>query len=64
MCKKIEMKLKVFAALSEDINNGWVWLPKSVVKARTIVKISNPSTHKSVYCEAIQIGANFQKRYN
>lgn len=60
----MEMKLKIFAALSEDINNGWVWLPDNIVSTRTVVKITNASTRKKVYCEAIQTGFNFQKRYN
>lgn len=64
MCRKIEMKLKIYAALSEDINNGWVWLPESIVAARNVVKISNPSSRKKIYCEALSIGPNFKKRYD
>ena len=58
------MKLKVYAALSEDINNGWVWLPQNVVAARNVVKIFYPTTGKTLFCEALSIGFNFKKRYN
>ncbi len=58
------MKFKVYAALSEDINNGWVWLPERVVASRSVVKITNTNSPKSVICEALNIGPNFLKRYN
>ena len=58
------MKLRVFASLSEDINDGWVWLPESVVPKRVVVEIRNFDNKKSVYCEALPIGKNFVKRYN
>lgn len=58
------MKLKVFAALAEDINNGWVWLPEGMVNERTTVRIKSLNSGQSVYCEALLIGANYVKRYN
>lgn len=58
------MKLKVFASLAEDINNGWVWLPESLVGERTVIRIKNKNSGKVVYCEALQIGENYLKRYN
>lgn len=58
------MKLKVFASLAEDINNGWVWLPESLVGERTVIRIKNKRSGKVVYCEALQIGDNYLKRYN
>ncbi len=48
------MELKVFASLSEDINNGWVWLPEKIVNERCIVKIKNVESGKTVFCEALQ----------
>jgi len=58
------MKLRVFASLSEDINNGWVWVPESLVDERTVVRIKNSNSGKVVFCEALQIGENYIKRYN
>jgi hypothetical protein len=58
------MKLKVFASLSEDINNGWVWLPASIVPKRIVVKVQNLDNKKAVHCEALPIGNNFTTRYN
>lgn len=58
------MKLKLFASLAEDINNGWVWLPESLVGERAVIRIKNKNTGKVVYCEALQIGENYLKRYN
>lgn len=58
------MKLKVFASLAEDINNGWVWVPESLVADRTVVRIKNKNPGNSVYCEALPIGENYLKRYN
>ena len=58
------MKLKVFASLSEDINNGWVWVPENLFGKRTVVQIKNRNSRKVVFCEALQIGENYLKRYN
>lgn len=58
------MKLKVFASLAEDINSGWVWVPESFVGERTVVRIRHKKTGKAVYCEALQVGGNYLKRYN
>ena len=56
-------KLKVLAALAEDINNGWVWLPERIVAERTLVRVRNCESGMAVYCEAIPIGGNFVSRY-
>jgi hypothetical protein len=58
------MRLKVFAALAEDISKGMVWVPESVVEKRTVVKIKNISSNKVVFCEALQAGDNYIKRYS
>jgi hypothetical protein len=59
-----DMKLKVFASLSEDINNGWVWVPESLVGERSVVRIKNGKSGKVIFCEALQIGENYLTRYN
>lgn len=57
-------KLKVLAALAEDINNGWVWLPERIIPERSLIRIRNCETGMAVYCEAIPIGNNFVSRYS
>ena len=63
---KMNMKLRVFASLAEDMNDGWIWVPESVVKNRSVVKIKDldPDSGKSVFCEAIPIDKSFISRYN
>jgi hypothetical protein len=56
--------MKVFAALKEDVHQGWVWLLDSPLKSRSVVRISNPATGKKIYCEAMQIDDNFLRDYN
>ncbi len=56
--------MKIFAARDEDAHQGWVWLQEASLPARSVIKISNPQTGKSVYCEAMQIDTNFLTQYN
>lgn len=56
--------MKLFAALREDTQQGWVWLQDTRLKSRSIVKIKNPANGKVVYCEALQIDQNFLSAYN
>ena len=56
--------MKLFAALPEDVHQGWVWLQDPNLSARSIIKITNPENEKSFYCEALQIDANFRAIYN
>lgn len=56
--------MKIFAALREDTQQGWVWLQDSSLQARSIVKITNPTNGNVVYCEALQIDKNFLNTYN
>jgi len=58
------MKLQVYGSLAEDINNGWVWVPETIINQRNVIKLTNVDTGKSIYCEALQIGDNFLARYN
>lgn len=55
--------MKVFAALKEDVHQGWVWLQDSSLKSRSIVRISNPATGQKTYCEAMQFERNFLNSY-
>jgi len=56
--------MKLFAALREDTQQGWVWLEDSSLLIRSIVKVKNFENGKSVYCEALQIDKNFLNNYN
>lgn len=58
------MKYKIFAALTEDINSGWVWLKNPECQQRAIVLIKNPISNKGVFCEVLRIDDNFTKHYN
>lgn len=58
------MKYKIFAALHDELNAGWVWIRSSNLSSRCIVKIRNPQNRKKVYCEALQVDDNFLKKYN
>jgi len=58
------VKTKIFASLYDDAHQGWVWLDAQNLPARSVVKITNPASGKSIYCEALPIDRNFLKRYN
>ena len=56
--------MKLFAALKEEAQQGWVWLQSSTLAPRAVIKIKNRDNGKVVYCEALQIDDNFLKNYN
>lgn len=56
--------MKLFAALREDTQQGWVWLQEKSLPSRSIVKIKNPANGNVVYCEALKIDKNFLSAYN
>lgn len=56
--------MKLFAALHDDLHQGWVWLQDCNLPARSVVKITNSSNVQSVYCETLQIDTNFLEKYN
>ena len=58
------MKYRVFAALKEDINSGWIWIEHPLITERKVVKITNLDTGKKAYCEALSIDENFLNEYN
>ena len=55
---------KIYAAQIAEISQGWVWLPKSIISQRSIVKLFSKDTRKTVYCEALSIDDNFVCSYN
>jgi hypothetical protein len=60
------MKYKIFVALRDDINSGWVWVQDQdkQYKQRAVICIKNSATRKEVYCEICQVDPNFRKNYN
>lgn len=63
---QMRQDLELFAALYEDVQNGVVWFNATDPKltSRSVVRITNPSTGKSIYCEALSVDHNFVDRYN
>ena len=59
-------RYKLYAALHEDIAEGFVWFEEKQPGARCIVKITyrKNGRRRSVFCEALRIERNFKKRYN
>src|SRR5689334_7888533 len=57
-------RLRIYAAQVEDVNQGWVWLCRSDLPHRSIVKLSARDTGKSVHCEVLSIDENFLRSYN
>lgn len=53
-----------YASLDDDISEGFVWLQRPELPARCVVRIENPDGRHAVYCEALQIEANFLTKYN
>jgi hypothetical protein len=56
--------MRLFAARNEDVQDGVVWLQSPGLPPRCVVKITNHANKKSVYCEALQMEANFLCAYN
>jgi hypothetical protein len=56
--------MKLFAALHDDTNQGWIWLQDAQLPARCVIKITSPKNGKCIYCEALQIDTNFLRKYN
>ncbi len=50
------------AALREEMSNGWVWLDG--FQSRTVIRIKNLKTGRSVICQARELDDNFIKHYN
>ncbi len=58
------MKYKVYASLKEDINEGSCWVSQPQLPSRSVVRITNQASKKSVYCEALYMDGNFIELYN
>ncbi len=56
--------MKIYRCLDDDISEGFVWLKRSGLTSRSVVKITNPTADRSVFCEALQLENNFLREYN
>jgi hypothetical protein len=57
-------RLKIYAAPTEDVNQGWIRLGDCGLPHRSIIKLSASTTSKHVYCEVLTIDENFINAYN
>jgi hypothetical protein len=60
-----EVKIyRIYASLDDHIGEGFVWLQRSDLPSRCVVKITYPESKRSVFCEALQLEQNFLRRDN
>jgi hypothetical protein len=52
----------VRASLHEETNSGWIWVDG--IPSRTIVRIKDRKTQRTVFCEAREFDTNFLEKYN
>lgn len=60
----MEKPYRIFAALSDESNEGWIWFKDPLFPTRTIVKVRNPETGHKIFSESRKIDTNFLIRYN
>lgn len=63
-CAAMEKPYKIFAALSDESNVGWIWFGCPPLPTRTIIKVRHPQNRRVVYCESRKIDCNFVTKYN
>lgn len=59
----MENPYTIFAALSDQTNEGWVWFSNPPLHTRTIVRVHHPKTGRVVFCESRKIDPNFLTQY-
>jgi len=59
----MENPYAIFAALSDQTNEGWIWFSNPSLHTRTIVKVRNPKAGRVVFCESRKIDPNFLAEY-
>src|SRR5258708_5718418 len=55
----MEKHYTIFAARSDETNEGWIWFSNPPLHTRTIVKVHHPKTGRVVFCESRKIDSNF-----
>lgn len=58
------MEYRVLASLQDELNQGWVWVTNCGLDSRSVVKITNKKTKKTIYCECLEIDDNYIFAYN
>lgn len=58
------MEYRVLASLRNKLNQGWVWVTNCGLDSRSVVKIKNTKTKKTIYCECLEIDDNYIFVYN
>ncbi len=64
MKKNHENDFKIRDALDEHTDAGFVMLQLAGFKGKHIVSITNKENNKKIWCEAIEFGHHFCKKYN
>ena len=57
-------KYRIYASVTEESKEGWVWISPSDNLTSEFVKIENPESGKSIICERRIIDKNYIKNYN
>lgn len=57
-------KYRIYASVTEESKEGWVWISPSDNLTSEFVKIENPKSGKSIICERRIIDENYIKNYN
>ena len=55
------MDYTIYAARTEDVNEGWIWIREPELPTRTLVKVYHPQSRRAVICQARRIDENFLK---
>ncbi len=56
--------MRIYACLTDDVSDGFVWLSNPGLPSRAVVKITNPENGRSIHCETLQFDDNFVRVYN
>ena len=57
-------KYRIYASVTEESKEGWVWISPSDNLTSEFVKIENPKSGKSIICERRIIDKNYIINYN
>jgi hypothetical protein len=60
----MEKLYTIFAAISDETNEGWIWLSDPPLPPRTVVRVYDPVSGRVVFCETRSIDDNFRRQYN
>ncbi len=55
---------RVLPALRADLNEGWGWVARKNSEPRPIIRITNKTDGKKIYCECLEIDNNYLNEYN